>query len=211
MKVYCIPNCGCHFPEDFEDTFKPNCTFWPSRGYPPDFPKKWLYKIWQGIFFIDYDLLAEETGFCITTPEMKAIPIPQSKGVKDKGGLDQFEQIVPGYKNWPDDKRRRFQKKWIAYSYSNQGKTTVWDDAMAAYGPVFEEQDKPPAPPRKLTLNRCKCNKCDDVITSTHRHDWVQCKCKAIFTDGGVDYIRRGGALGDIEDMSEYEDLPLLT
>lgn len=60
-------------------------------------------------------------------------------------------------------------------------------------------------PPRRILRNRARCRKCGDVIESTHRHDWVACKCKAIFTDGGLDYIRRGAEnLEDIEDLTEY-------
>ena len=51
--------------------------------------------------------------------------------------------------------------------------------------------------------NKCRCLACNDVIESKHRHDFVWCKCKSIFTDGGRDYIRRGGTLSLVEDLSE--------
>ena len=56
--------------------------------------------------------------------------------------------------------------------------------------------------------NRCKCRQCDDIIESKHRHDFVKCKCGAIFTDGGKSYMRRGAKdFKDIIDMSEtYEE-----
>jgi len=58
----------------------------------------------------------------------------------------------------------------------------------------------------KLIRNRCKCRQCGDIIESKHRHDFVQCKCGAIFTDGGKDYVRRGYKnAGDIIDLSEYK------
>lgn len=61
---------------------------------------------------------------------------------------------------------------------------------------------------RKLIRNRCKCTHCGDIIESKHRHDFVQCKCERIFTDGGTAYVRRGfHERGDIEDMSEYEEV----
>jgi hypothetical protein len=57
-----------------------------------------------------------------------------------------------------------------------------------------------------VVVNKCQCAKCLDIIESTHGHDFVWCKCGAIFTDGGKSYIRRGGSLEDIIDMSEtYE------
>jgi hypothetical protein len=54
-----------------------------------------------------------------------------------------------------------------------------------------------------VTLNKCQCRLCGDIIESKHVHDFVRCKCGAIFTDGGLDYIRRGAKdLDDIIDMS---------
>jgi hypothetical protein len=57
----------------------------------------------------------------------------------------------------------------------------------------------------KIIKNAAKCKKCKDVIESTFRHDFVSCKCGAIFVDGGKDYLRRGGDLDDIIDLSEWE------
>ena len=50
----------------------------------------------------------------------------------------------------------------------------------------------------RVVKNRCQCRQCEDIIESRHRHDFVSCKCGAIFTDGGTAYIRRGAKdLGD--------------
>lgn len=58
----------------------------------------------------------------------------------------------------------------------------------------------------KLIRNRCKCRQCGDIIESKHRHDFVQCKCGAIFTDGGLVYVRRGFKnKDDIIDLNEYQ------
>lgn len=54
----------------------------------------------------------------------------------------------------------------------------------------------------KILANKAKCLKCGDVIESTHRHDFVQCKCGTIAVDGGKDYLRRVGAMSSYEDMS---------
>lgn len=60
----------------------------------------------------------------------------------------------------------------------------------------------------KIIRNRAKCLKCGDIIESYFRHDFVQCKCGAIFVDGGHDYLRRGGKfLEDIEELSEEEEV----
>lgn len=61
---------------------------------------------------------------------------------------------------------------------------------------------------REIILNRVGCRLCGDVITSHHRHDYVTCKCGAIFTDGGRGYIRRGGRLTDYIDMTIMSDQP---
>jgi len=41
--------------------------------------------------------------------------------------------------------------------------------------------------------NRAKCQRCDDVIESTHRHDFKMCSCGAISVDGGSDYWKGSG------------------
>ncbi len=55
----------------------------------------------------------------------------------------------------------------------------------------------------KITKNAAKCLKCDDIIESTFRHDFRYCSCRAIFVDGGLDYLRRGGDFNNIEELSE--------
>lgn len=40
-------------------------------------------------------------------------------------------------------------------------------------------------------MNRAGCRDCGDVITSTHRHDYVTCKCGKISVDGGDTYNKR--------------------
>lgn len=57
----------------------------------------------------------------------------------------------------------------------------------------------------KIKRNAVKCLICNDIIESTHRHDFVICRCGACFVDGGHSYIRRGGQLEHMEDLTEYE------
>lgn len=56
----------------------------------------------------------------------------------------------------------------------------------------------------KLIKNSGKCTKCDTVLESKHRHDFVTCKCGNISIDGGPEYSRRVGGLSDYEDLCEY-------
>lgn len=54
-----------------------------------------------------------------------------------------------------------------------------------------------------IYANRVRCKKCGDILESKSVHDFKQCRCESVFTDGGKDYIRRGGKnLSDIEDLS---------
>lgn len=61
-----------------------------------------------------------------------------------------------------------------------------------------------------IVHNRCRCMTCGEIIESKSVHDWVCCKCfyenhgkTGCFTDGGHEYIRRGGNPEYIEDMDE--------
>jgi hypothetical protein len=53
--------------------------------------------------------------------------------------------------------------------------------------------------------NAVYCKKCKQTIESKHRHDFVSCAC-GNFVDGGLDYLRRGGNLEDMVDISEVAD-----
>lgn len=56
--------------------------------------------------------------------------------------------------------------------------------------------------------NAMRCENCNTIIESIHRHDYVSCLCedhdKVIAVDGGDDYLRR--AIGT---KAFYEDLSL--
>lgn len=60
---------------------------------------------------------------------------------------------------------------------------------------------------QKLVRNIVRCTKCNTVIESKSVHDFVWCACHAIFTDGGTEYIRRGGDLEAMFDLSEFMEL----
>lgn len=52
--------------------------------------------------------------------------------------------------------------------------------------------------------NVVKCLRCQDIIESLYCHDFKICKCGSVFTDGGRDYIHRGGDIEVMLDLSEY-------
>lgn len=44
---------------------------------------------------------------------------------------------------------------------------------------------------QKIIKNAIQCKLCGDIIESTDRHNYVECKCGAYAVDGGHDYLRR--------------------
>lgn len=62
---------------------------------------------------------------------------------------------------------------------------------------------------RKIVRNMAKCRKCNTVAESKDRHHLSFCDCGSIFVDGGTDYLRRGGNLEDIEEMSESAEVEI--
>jgi hypothetical protein len=50
-----------------------------------------------------------------------------------------------------------------------------------------------------IIRNAVKCNKCQEVLQSTHVHDYVECMCQETMVDGGNEYFRYGG--GDVETL----------
>lgn len=50
-----------------------------------------------------------------------------------------------------------------------------------------------------IIRNAVKCNKCQEVIQSTHVHDYVECMCQETMVDGGNEYFRYGG--NDVETL----------
>lgn len=61
--------------------------------------------------------------------------------------------------------------------------------------------DLPEEPVNRIVVNQAECLLCRDIIESKHVHDWVQCKCGALFVDGGKEYLRRG-----YRDESEWKE-----
>lgn len=69
---------------------------------------------------------------------------------------------------------------------------------------------------QKIIRSIALCKICDDVIESKYIHDYVRCKCGAIFLDGGKEYQIygclsekvQGRSHDEIIDfsLSEYED-----
>ena len=50
-----------------------------------------------------------------------------------------------------------------------------------------------------IIRNAVRCNKCQEVLQSTHVHDYVECMCQETMVDGGNEYFRYGG--NDVETL----------
>lgn len=57
----------------------------------------------------------------------------------------------------------------------------------------------------KIKRNAFRCKQCGLVVESKTVHDFQECRC-GNFTDGGLDYVRRGGNFDAMEDLTEYEE-----
>ena len=58
----------------------------------------------------------------------------------------------------------------------------------------------------KIKSNKIQCKLCQDVIESSHCHDFKWCKCKNCAVDGGHDYLRRLGDYNLMIELSEYDE-----
>lgn len=58
---------------------------------------------------------------------------------------------------------------------------------------------------KKIIRNAFKCKKCGKTVESKSVHDFATCEC-GNSTDGGAEYIIRGGNFEDMEDLSEFKE-----
>lgn len=56
-----------------------------------------------------------------------------------------------------------------------------------------------------IISNKARCLNCNTIVESEHRHHLAFCPCGKIFVDGGKEYLRRGGEIHLIEEMSEIQ------
>lgn len=54
-----------------------------------------------------------------------------------------------------------------------------------------------------IIANIIQCTKCNDIIESKYRHDFVWCSCKSCAVDGGKAYLKRVGDPGSYKDLSK--------
>ena len=54
----------------------------------------------------------------------------------------------------------------------------------------------------QIIRNAAKCLNCNDIVESTHRHDFVMCTCGNLAVDGGKAYLKRSVRGKGVKDMS---------
>lgn len=59
---------------------------------------------------------------------------------------------------------------------------------------------------RIIKTNRARCRKCNTIAESMSRHHLSFCECGSIYVDGGTAYLRRGGEIANIEELSEFTE-----
>ncbi len=58
----------------------------------------------------------------------------------------------------------------------------------------------------KIIRNCIRCKHCGDILESTNIHDFKFCSCGKVAIDGGKNYLKRSGNLGDWEELSETKE-----
>ena len=59
----------------------------------------------------------------------------------------------------------------------------------------------------KIIHNKIQCKHCNDIIESTHVHEFKRCSCGTIFVDGGRDYLRWGFKNSKDEDIIDLSEV----
>ncbi len=58
-----------------------------------------------------------------------------------------------------------------------------------------------------IIKNSAQCLKCQEILESKHRHDYVKCSCGNLAVDGGKDYLRRAFVdYGLVKELSDVVD-----
>lgn len=105
MKMTCR-TCGVHFQEDFEKTLTDKCDFWGASvgNLLSKLPEKYKKLIWDWMFSLPIDEISENTGIEIS-PSIDSRPY--------LGNI--YERFVPGYAEWPEDKKKKFQAEYSKF------------------------------------------------------------------------------------------------
>ena len=119
-----------------------------------------------------------------------------SKAAKAAGGPEKYVEMLECASR---DAGKKEMLPWVAVAAVGAELLTTTDDEIQKKR--FAEEIGMP----RIIRNAIRCKKCGDVIESKTVHDFKFCSCGSCAVDGGHDYLRRCGNLGDWEEMSEAE------
>lgn len=119
-----------------------------------------------------------------------------SKAAKAAGGPEKYVEMLECASR---DAGKMEMLPWVGVAAVGASLLTTTDDEIQKKR--FAEEIGMP----RIIRNAIRCKKCGDVIESKTVHDFKFCSCGSCAVDGGHDYLRRCGNLGDWEEMSEAE------
>jgi len=108
MKVMC-QKCGCHFEEEFNKTVR--CGYWEVLGLQ-DLSKKNKEAVWKWLFSLPQDRIYGEDGIEIGFSMFGRKPEGMIKGE------NQFKKLIPEYKGWSEEQRKKFQKDYFKFMHN---------------------------------------------------------------------------------------------
>ena len=101
MKMPCN-QCGCHFPQDFDETFSAPCNIWGDMG-ASNLPDDYKKRIWDWFFTLPADEMGLKFSLGVSVL-INFVPIqPESM----------FENRIPGYSELDEAEKQAVQKKWF--------------------------------------------------------------------------------------------------
>ena len=119
-----------------------------------------------------------------------------SKAAKAAGGPEKYVEMLECASR---DAGKMEMLPWVGVAAVGASLLTTTDDEIQKKR--FAEEIGMP----RIIRNAIRCKKCGDIIESKSVHDFKFCSCGSCAVDGGDDYLRRCGNLGDWEEMSEAE------
>lgn len=113
MKIFCAKH-EIHFSEDFPKA--KNCPLWEGYGMT-ELSEDLKKKVWDWMFTMPQDEIFLKTGYGIQF-QMSLVYVGKSENV--------FAKHIKGYKDWPDKKRKRFQKAYFKWQKKYQEKALLY-------------------------------------------------------------------------------------
>lgn len=128
MKTFCKLH-GCHFEGE---KIRNNCSFFKDWGLQKlSFKDKQKVYDWLNSLPIDYFAIRYNIAIGLNLTATK---------LSGEKFVNEFERDVPGYKDWPDKKRRDYQRKFFLEQMRRQEAKHLAKDMEEAIAKVEKEE-----------------------------------------------------------------------